>query len=204
MSDGDDNPRMTQSTHPADAPDGVRDAIARDDCLTSNQQPATSNCVRDAIAQHERPLLLYAWRLIGNAERAREIVQESFAKLVVEQNKGGLNGSLTPWLYAVCRNQALDVRRKERRMKLMIDPEQQAGDIASSSDPADEVEQTDTTSRVINLLAHLPAKQREVIRLKFQGGLSYRQISDVTGLSESNVGFLIHTGLKTLRERMTE
>ncbi len=40
-------------------------------------------------------------------------------------------------------------------------------------------------------------------RLKFQGGLSYKQISEVTSLTVTNVGFLIHTGLKTLRQRLS-
>ena len=48
----------------------------------------------------------------------------------------------------------------------------------------------------------LPANQQEVIRLKFQHGLSYKQIAEVTQLSVSNVGFLIHAGLKTLRQRL--
>ncbi|MEN8713450.1 MAG: sigma factor-like helix-turn-helix DNA-binding protein [Verrucomicrobiales bacterium] len=40
------------------------------------------------------------------------------------------------------------------------------------------------------------------MRLKFQGDLSYKEISEVTGLSVSNVGFLIHTGIKRLRSLM--
>ena len=87
-------------------------------------------------------------------------------------------------------------------MKLMIDTEKEADAISTDADPADEVEQNETTSRVLKMLSHLPPNQREVIRLKFQAGLSYRQISEVTGLSESNVGFLIHTGLKTLRQQL--
>ncbi len=50
----------------------------------------------------------------------------------------------------------------------------------------------------------LPANQQECIRLKFQHGLSYKQISQVTDLSVTNVGFLIHTGLKTLRKQLSE
>jgi RNA polymerase sigma-70 factor (ECF subfamily) len=48
----------------------------------------------------------------------------------------------------------------------------------------------------------LPDNQQEVIRLKVQNGLSYREISEVTGLSVSNVGFLLHKGIKTIREKM--
>ena len=48
----------------------------------------------------------------------------------------------------------------------------------------------------------LPGPEREVLQLKFQQGLSYREIAGVTGHSVSNVGFLIHTGLKSLRGRL--
>ena len=47
----------------------------------------------------------------------------------------------------------------------------------------------------------LPANQQEVLRLKFQNGFSYKQIAGITGLSVSNVGFLIHTGIQRLRKR---
>jgi RNA polymerase sigma-70 factor (ECF subfamily) len=43
-----------------------------------------------------------------------------------------------------------------------------------------------------------------VIRLKFQHGMSYKQISQITHLTVTNVGFLIHTGLKTLRRQLTD
>ena len=48
-------------------------------------------------------------------------------------------------------------------------------------------------------LESLPTNQREVIRLKFQNGFSYQEISRISGHSVSNVGYLIHAGMKTLR-----
>ena len=66
--------------------------------------------------------------------------------------------------------------------------------------PPEQAEQTELASHVLELLALLPENQQEVIRLKFQQGLSYKEISTVTGLSVTNVGFLMHTGLKRLRK----
>ena len=63
------------------------------------------------------------------------------------------------------------------------------------------MERDEQVSNVMNILRALPANQQEVIRLKFQGDLSYQQISEITKLSVSNVGFLIHTGIKTIREK---
>ncbi|MCH6551143.1 MAG: sigma-70 family RNA polymerase sigma factor, partial [Planctomycetes bacterium] len=55
---------------------------------------------------------------------------------------------------------------------------------------------------LLRALDALPKRQQEVIRLKFQAGLSYRDIGDVVGSSAGNVGVLIHTGLKALRARL--
>jgi len=52
------------------------------------------------------------------------------------------------------------------------------------------------------MLAALPLNQREVVRLKFQNGLSYQEISRVTSLTVTNVGFLLHTALKTIRHQL--
>ena len=68
--------------------------------------------------------------------------------------------------------------------------------------PEESAQRKDATSHVLALLARLPENQQEVIRLKFQHGMSYRQISAITGHSESNVGFLIHSGLKSIRQQM--
>jgi RNA polymerase sigma-70 factor (ECF subfamily) len=64
------------------------------------------------------------------------------------------------------------------------------------------LEAEETSSGVAEKIESLPDNQREVIRLKFQQGLSYKEISAVTGLSVSNVGFLIHTGIKRVRENL--
>jgi RNA polymerase sigma-70 factor (ECF subfamily) len=55
---------------------------------------------------------------------------------------------------------------------------------------------------VLGLMDELPVNQREVVRLKFQGQMSYGEIAAVTSLSVGNVGFLLHTALRTLRKRL--
>jgi RNA polymerase sigma-70 factor (ECF subfamily) len=66
--------------------------------------------------------------------------------------------------------------------------------------PAAATESRDTEASLLRLLDRLSPNQREVIRLKFQNDLSYQEIADITQLSVTNVGFILHTGLKKLRE----
>lgn len=141
----------------------------------------------------------YAQRITGDAHRAADVVQETFLKLCRE-DQASLDGHLAQWLYTVCRNKALDVRRKEARMTALAEPThvERNGHVP----PDQSVETRDTADRILQCVGELTDNQQECIRLKFQHGLSYREIAAVTELSVSNVGFQIHTGLKKVRQRM--
>jgi RNA polymerase sigma factor (sigma-70 family) len=159
-----------------------------------------SNWVPSVLAEYEKPLTRYAAHITGDIERAREVVQDTFLKLC-RQKPAQIRSHLAQWLYTVCRNRALDVLRKERRMTGISDAQLQL-QTRSGPEVSATMEQKEQLADVLKILSTLPANQQEVIRLKFHSDLSYLEISQVTNLSVGNVGFLIHTGLKTIRERV--
>ena len=160
---------------------------------------ANSDWIQDALDRHEVSLIRYALSILGDLDRARDVVQDTFLRLCKQQPEK-LEGHLTQWLFRVCRNRALDIRRREGRMKLVTDEDVEVRDM--SPGPSAQLQTKETLTRVEGLLADLSENQQEVVRLKFQAGMSYREISEITGLSESNVGFLLHTAIKTLREKV--
>ena len=166
----------------------------------NNGHAAQSEWMQGVLLRFEGDLLRYAHRIVGNEEQARDVVQETFFKLW-RHDRAELDGHLVEWLYTVCRNQAVDVRRKEHRMQTHAE---EAMGLHESADPSPGTiaEHRDSAAQVLDLVDRLPANQQEVIRLKFQGGLSYREISRVTGLTVSHVGVLIHTGLKSIRAKL--
>lgn len=166
----------------------------------STRGSATSQAwVLDALDQFEERLLRYAQRILGDVNRAEDVVQETFMKLCRECPEQ-LNGRLGQWLYTVCRNQALDIRRKESRMAVLDrDPLEVQIDNPEKTIP-ERIEDLDEHQRVLGALGTLSDNQQECIRLKFQHDLTYREISKITGLTETNVGFQIHAGLKRIRE----
>lgn len=153
-----------------------------------------------ALIRFEGPLLRYAQRLTGDLETARDVVQETFLKLCKE-DRAAIDGHLSQWLFTVCRNRALDVQRKERRMSTATDLDQRTAPRVDSPHAA--LEAREAAAKVLRLVDRLPVNQQEVIRLKFQNELTYREISDVTGLTVTNVGFLLHVGIKRLRELLS-
>jgi RNA polymerase sigma-70 factor (ECF subfamily) len=150
-----------------------------------------------AVKRYEAPLMVYAARLLHDPDRARDVVQDVFTRLCA-QDANQVGPVLAQWLYTVCRNRALDVRRKEKRIKYFPDGEVELPSEAALI-PSDVAERRDTSQQVARLMRTLSDDQQEVIRLRFEHGLSYQQIAHVTGHTISNVGVLIHTAIKKLR-----
>jgi RNA polymerase sigma factor (sigma-70 family) len=153
------------------------------------------------MRRFEIPLVQFATRITGDRERARDVVQETFMKFVAAATNGASqNTEPATWLFTVCRNGALNVCRKERRL-IYLDEDL----IESSEDeqprPFEQIEREEAAGFLLGIVATLPPRQQEVIQLKFQNDLSYRQIAEITHTTANNVGVLIHTALKTLRER---
>jgi RNA polymerase sigma-70 factor (ECF subfamily) len=158
--------------------------------------------VRSAVEQFQAQLLRYATRLLGDSDRARDVVQDTFVRLLA-QPEAAVEGHLAEWLFTVCRNRAFDINRKEGRMKRFGEGAAERA-VAAEPRPGAGIEAAETQAAVLRLVEHLPPNQQEVIRLKFQNGFSYKEISRITQLSVSNVGFLIHTAIKGLQREWAE
>ncbi|WP_435895667.1 RNA polymerase sigma factor [Oceaniferula spumae] len=158
----------------------------------------SSELVERAISEFESPLIGYAKTIVHDLDRARDVVQDTFIRLY-QQDAGKVSDGLKSWLFTVCRNRALDVLRKEKRMVPMEDELMASRDSGVDS-PDTITSDNERVELVKSYLARLPENQATVIILKFEKGYSYQEISDETGLSTGNVGFLIHTGMKRLRE----
>jgi RNA polymerase sigma-70 factor (ECF subfamily) len=150
------------------------------------------------LDRYEVRLLRYATRLLGEEHAARDAVQHAFLQLC-EQSPVELEGREAPWLFAVCRNKALDVLRAQRRLN-PADEAEVAGCRSREPDPAARAEREDLYGRLAELVARLPAGQREAIDL-WAEGFSYRQIGRIVGQTEGGVRVLVHRALKHLREQ---
>ena len=157
------------------------------------------------IDQHQHGLVRYAQQFVGDVDRARDIAQDTFMKLCdYDRTHARLTGtSLTKWLFAVCRNRAIDVSRKERRMKLAPSGDFADHPTATHDSPESVALEQERQAELLGQIKRLPPNQQEVLRLKFHGGLSYQEIADITGLTRTNVGFLLHTAIAKLRQRVT-
>ena len=174
----------------------------------SKPAPASSfnkrQSLHDAVTRYHRPLVAYALSQTGNLQRAQDAAQDTLLTLCqqpAEQLEHEILPRLAPWLFTVCRNRVIDLHRKESRMAA-TDNHTMEQTMPDHNSPAEHAEAQDQQDRLLNLVASLPNHQREVVQLRFQGDLAYKEIAEVTGHSVSYVGVLLHDAIANLRQQL--
>jgi RNA polymerase sigma-70 factor, ECF subfamily len=121
-----------------------------------------------------------------------DVVQETLLAIHLKRHTWNRVERFEPWLAAVARNKLIDaLRRRGRRVEVPIE------DVASSladAAPPDEGDALD----VQRLLAQIPDRQREIVRLVSVQGEDVRTVAQQLGMSEVNVRVSLHRSLKAL------
>jgi RNA polymerase sigma factor (sigma-70 family) len=139
----------------------------------------------------------YVASLLRDRSAAEDVTAQAYER-AYRKRKGyrASRGSMDAWLFGIARNAALDeLRRRKRRATLEGDPED-----TGSPAPHDEAESAMRRETVRAALASLDGRERDLIALKFAGGLSNAEIARVLRMSESNVGTRLHRTITKLRE----
>jgi RNA polymerase sigma-70 factor (ECF subfamily) len=154
--------------------------------------------VETIVAQYETALLRYAARLLNNPVAAQDIVQEAFLKLFKNWHAGlQPTNNLSAWLYRVTHNLAVDHIRRENRLNLLHNSH-----AAEQPNPPPDCDSSgrecESFQLILEEIEKLDLAEKQVALLRFQEGLSYRGISEITGRSEGNVGCILHNVVKRL------
>jgi RNA polymerase sigma-70 factor, ECF subfamily len=174
-------------------PPGRLDAVAAMDRAISAQSDSTwEKTVVTAYEQHARILWEYARRLGHDHDGAEDTVQEAFARLLhlaVARRPTNIGG----WLYRTIHNLVIDEHRRGRR--IATGSVEALGDRRSVDDPdvAERIAMWDAVDR-------LPARQREVIFLRYRAGLEFAAIGSIMGIGESGARANAFRAMQSLKK----
>ena len=154
--------------------------------------------ITEALDNYESLLISYAGEITGDTESAKDAVQETFIRLS-RQNLSELQPRLRPWLFVVCRNCALDHVRKV--VKFSADPIEEFDKACDNPPPDEHAMASEEGVHIWNLVSGLPLQQREIVKLKFEAGLSYKEMAETLKTSVSTIGVQLHEAMETLRHR---
>jgi RNA polymerase sigma factor (sigma-70 family) len=138
----------------------------------------------------------YVATLLGDRGAAEDVTSLAFERAFRKRKSfDSRRGSERAWLFGIARNAALDeLRRRKRTAALVTEPP------AVSPAPDEELEHALRRAAVRTALATLPARDVEMIALKFHAGLDNAEIADVLGVTVTNAGTRLHRALTKLRE----
>jgi RNA polymerase sigma factor (sigma-70 family) len=174
------------------------------EAIVQGVRPRTGEIPIDFGALYERSfprVYAYVASLVRDRSAAEDVTSQAFER-AYRRRRGysARRGSAEAWVFGIARNAALDeLRRRKRRANL----ERETADVSSPT-PEDHAELALRREVVRSALADLDPRERDIVALKFLGGLSNAEIARVLGVSESNAGTKLHRTVTKLREACDE
>jgi RNA polymerase sigma-70 factor (ECF subfamily) len=165
------------------------------------------------VTRYQRPLFTFLVRMCGEPSRAEDLVQDVFLRMIehAETFEGG--AKLKTWLYRIARNLCIDdMRRRKHRRHASLDAEHDAGDDRTLHDrlaakqPGAERQSvsSELSARMLDAIDKLPDDQREVFLLRQVQALQFREIAEITAVSENTVKSRMRYALERLQGALAE
>lgn len=151
----------------------------------------------DAVYAEQLPRVFNFFRYrLGQEAHAEDLTSRTFEKAWSARARYRRDlGGFSTWLFSIARNVATDHLRAQR----LHLPLEAAEDVAARETPHDEVARDSDLARLGTLLKKLPQREQEIVALKYGAEATNRAIAELTGLSESNVGTILHRVVQALR-----
>ena len=161
------------------------------------------NADRQAFAElyehHKAAIYRYCLRMLSDSNAAEDATQETFMKMFSNIGVLQKTESFLPWLFRIARNEVMMHIRKNRLNGVQSDEE-----VWDKQTPYDLTVAAETTEIVQRLLQNLKSEYREVLLLREYEQLTYLQIAEITGDTESSVKSRLFKARKALTNRLKE
>ncbi len=161
----------------------------------------TLEAFQNMVFPVKNKLYRFAFRLLGNNEEARDVVQEVMIKVWSGREQLGRVHNLEAWCMRITKNLSLDrLRQQQRRPTDSLDQGMHV--VHHSLTPADAAELGERMERISKWMAELPEKQRQVMHLRDIEGYSYNEICEILELDMSQVKVYLFRARNAVREKL--
>jgi len=140
------------------------------------------------IQKHKNKIYAFILSKIRNRDLAEDIFQDTFIKVINSLQKGKYNeeGKFLPWVMRIANNLVIDYFRKSKKMRT-IAPTDDFDIFDILQDGEKNIEDNLVNNQIHNdlrkLIEHLPEDQKEVLKMRYYAELSFKEISESTGVS---------------------
>ena len=154
--------------------------------------------------KYSKKIYWHARGMVNNHFDADEVTQEVLLVLYKKLNNFKFESSLYTWIYKITSTRSLNYIRKSKLKKLFSISGEEFKDLKTDVNLFDDFERKEKIKQVDEVLKKIPAKQREVFIMKNFEGLSYKEISEITGKSVGGLKANYFHALKKIMEYFDE
>ena len=186
----------------------MRKPIISDEELIAQYLHGNETFLKMLINRHKSKIFTSIYLLVKDRALAEDIFQDAFLKIIktIKDGRYAEQGKFLPWAIRVAHNLCMDHFRRSKQMIPVTLPDGQdisvlfgAGDLAS-----DGIEKREVHDSVRRLVESLPEQQREVIVLRIYADLSFKEISELTGVSINTALGRMRYALINLRKMIVD
>lgn len=186
------------------------------EALMEGYQQGDRRCMETLVLRHQHAVYRFVLRSVRRPERAEEITQDTFVRLMKSADRWQPSAKLSTYLLTIARNLCIDDARRQRHVaQPVLDVPVHRDDpgggtrTAQLADPAHQpalgrISRDQFMARLEAGLAALPPEQREVFLLRHVEGLRFTEIAALSGLSENTVKSRMRYALAALRPWVAE
>lgn len=147
----------------------------------------------------------YVASRIANPHDAEDVVSEIFLRVIknLDQLRNLADASFTAWLFVIARHAITDHYRRDGREEIPVPLDGSDSFPAPDSQPDQIVARSETAAQLHSLVLTLPERKREIVTLRYYGGLHNHEIAAVLGIGEKTVAAYLSRALDDLQEKYT-
>lgn len=170
----------------------------------------------ELVGRYQRPLYNFILRSVRRQERADELLQDVFMKVVQRSQDFKGNSKFSTWLYTIARNLCIDHSRKMvfRRHVSLDAPGRSATSeegptllertAAEGAGPDRAMLQADLRTKIVDAVEELPEEQKDVFLMRQVQGLAFKDIADIVGVPENTVKSRMRYALERLQRALAD
>ena len=168
-----------------------------------NAAKTNSDAFGKLYEQYQQQVFRYIFYRVGDAPSAEDLTAQVFERALRKiATYQPTRGAFAVWLFAIARN-AVNNHLRAKRVRQWVTLDIFSNHSTETTSLEELVCQDEQLQQLLALVAQLSSQERDLLALKFGGGLTNRRIAELASLTESNVGVMVYRTLRKLRNQFS-
>lgn len=158
------------------------------------------NAFRQIVESYQTMIFSLTFRVLGNEEDAKDIVQDTFLKVWIHLKDFNPQQKFTTWIYKIASNLCID--KLKRKRLITTDCYETLLNVVTTENLEEKLTNQELGNIILSLTNELSPKQKIVFTLRYLEDIEVEEIKDITGLSAEKIKSNLYLAKQTIRKKL--